>query len=67
MSTAPLAYSIREAADAASVSVNTIRHAIKSTDDKTMPHLKAKFIGGRRGYVIKADALNDWLDRLPDA
>lgn len=66
--TAPkLAYTVREAADSAGVSVGHIRHAIKSTDDTTMPHLKAKFLGGRAGYRIRAVDLADWIDRWQDA
>ena len=66
--TAPkLAYTVREAADVASVSVGTVRHAIRSTDDNAMPHLRAKYLGGRAGYRIKAADLVDWIDRWQDA
>lgn len=67
MTDTKLAYTVREAADSAGVSVGMVRHAIKSTDDKVMPHLKAKFLGGRAGYRIKAVDLKDWIDRWADA
>lgn len=66
--TAPkLTYPLREAADIASVSVEHLRAAIRSTDDTKIPHLKAKFLGGRAGYRIKAADLHDWIDRWRDA
>lgn len=61
------AWKLTEAAAIAGVSVGTLRKAIKSTDDKVMPHLKAKFLGGQTGYIVLDAALTDWLDRLPDA
>lgn len=67
MNPAKKAYTVREAAEIASVSVGTIRHAIKSVDDNAMPHLRAKMLGGRAGYRIKDADLDDWIDRWQDA
>jgi hypothetical protein len=63
----PLAYSVKDAAVAASVSENTIRVAIKTDGSGKIPPLPAKFMGGRRGYVITHKALEAWIDSLPDA
>ena len=65
------AYNLAEAAAIKSVSVDTLREAIKSTgqpDKKTgkvMPPLLAKKVG--REYRVTASALDDWFDRLDDA
>ena len=59
---AKLAYTVSEAADLASVSSDTIRRAIHTTDG---PSLVAKRVG--RKYLITADALRAWLAAHPDA
>ena len=61
------AYKLAEAADLASVSIGFIRTAIKSTDDKVTPHLKAKYLGGQTGFIVRDADLEDWLNRLKDA
>ncbi len=61
------AYKLREAAEAAGVSVGYLRRAIASRDDSVIPHLKAKFVGGSTGYIVAEPALVDFIDRLPDA
>jgi excisionase family DNA binding protein len=59
---APLAVGLREAADLAGVSTDTVRRAIHATEP---PYLKAKRVGAR--FAIKVSDLEDWLDSLPDA
>lgn len=54
------AYTIPEAAAIKRVSPDTIRRAIKATDNG----LRAKVVG--RGYRISASALEEWWDGLPD-
>lgn len=54
-----LAYSREEAADATSVSVDTIRRAINSGQ------LRAKKVGTR--VVVTEQALIAWLEERPDA
>lgn len=56
-----LAYTPKQAAEAVGMSEDTIKRAIKR---ETEPRLRAKKHG--RLYVIPADALHDWLDRLDD-
>lgn len=58
------AYTLAEAAEIKSVSVDTLRRAIHSTDPK-VAHLVAKKVG--RDYRVSASALDDWFDRLTDA
>ena len=70
-----LAYTIDEAAEAVSVSVSTIRRAIKATDPRAFPPpLSAKRLGAKstdkepRGdYRITRSALTAWVESLQDA
>lgn len=65
-----LAYNLNEAAEAASVSVETLRRAIKATDPRSFPPpLEAKRIGSEKkaSYRILAADLQAWLDSLPAA
>jgi excisionase family DNA binding protein len=55
------AYSIKTAAGLKGVSESTIKRAIASTEP---PFLRAKKVGGR--IRIKASALDEWFDSLPD-
>ena len=65
---APLAYTLRDAATAASVSPAFLRRAIKSQGrPDEPPPLPAKFIGGRAGYRVRHVDLVKWVDALPDA
>ena len=65
---ARLAYSLRQAADLASVSTETLKRAIKSQGRPgEIPPLPAKFIGGRAGYRVRHVDLVKWVDSLPDA
>ena len=71
MSTQPkIAYTLAEAADAASVSIDTLRRAIRATDPSVYPPpLRAKRTGTekRPAYRIQAAELQAWIDSLPDA
>lgn len=60
------AYSLQEAAELKSVSVDTLRRAIRSQggDDAPVP-LRAKKIG--KGYRIAASALEEWFEGLAEA
>lgn len=62
-----LAYTVATAAEAVSLSQDTIRRAIRKTKDdgEFPPPLPAKRITA--GYRIKATDLTKWLDSLPDA
>lgn len=62
---------LAEAAEQASVSIDTIRRAIRATDPNAYPPpLKAKRTGSsekKPEYRIQASALEAWIDSLPDA
>ena len=62
-STEKVAYRLNAAAAAAGVSRKTLLRAIQSG------RLDAKKLGDgpRAGYLIKADALQKWIDSLSDA
>jgi excisionase family DNA binding protein len=60
--TAEEAYTITEAAAIKRVSPDLIRRAIRATEP---PFLCAKKVG--KGYRIRASALDDWFESLPDA
>lgn len=61
-----LAYSVEEAATATSMSVSTIRRALRSTDPAAFPPpLRAKKADGR--LVIEATELRTWVAGLPKA
>jgi hypothetical protein len=69
-----LAYTIDEAAEAVSVSVATIRRAIKATDPKAFPPpLKAKRLAAKSSekesgaYRIPHAELTAWVESLQDA
>ena len=65
-----LLYTIPEAAEQVSVSVATIRRAIKATDPGAFPPpLRAKNIGSdeRPNYRIQHSVLEVWGDSLKDA
>lgn len=63
---ARLALTVREAADLARVSPDTIKRAIHATSSAQFPPpLRAKRAG--RGFLILTDDLHVWLDSLPDA
>lgn len=59
--------SVNEAAAEVSMSVSTIRRAIRKTkqDGDFPPPLPAKKVGG--AYRVAAAALTAWIDLLPDA
>jgi excisionase family DNA binding protein len=60
------AYTLQEAAELKSVSVDTLRRAIRSKGGKDAPFpLRAKKIGGK--FRIPATALEEWFDGLEDA
>ena len=64
----PLAYSVRQAAEATGYSRQHIHRAIHTTNvdpAKGVHHLPAKKDG--KGYRVLADALKSWLEQLPDA
>ena len=68
--TAPMAYSVADAAKAAGMSATTIRRAIRSTDPRAFPPpLKAKRAGEGIGskHLILATDLAAWLASFPDA
>ena len=70
MSTPKIAYTLTEAAAQVSVSVDTLRRAIKATDPAAYPPpLPAKNAGSDRkpSYRITHAALTAWLDSLADA
>lgn len=56
-------YDLKSAAERKSVSVDTLRRAIKSTD--AQKNLPAKRVG--KGYGIRASDLDAWWDRQGDA
>jgi len=61
---------LAEAAEEASVSVDTLRRAIRATDPNAYPPpLRAKRTGSERKpeYRIQASALEAWINSLPDA
>lgn len=63
-------YTIPEAAEQVSVSVATIRRAIKATDPNAFPPpLRAKRVSGekRAVYGVEHAALMAWVDSLKDA
>lgn len=61
-----IAYTVVEAARVASVSADTIRRAIHTSETGgPVPPLTAKKVGAK--YVIPAENLADWITRLPDA
>ncbi len=60
------AYSIASAAEAYSVSSDTIRTALHVTKaGGSIPPLAGKRVGQK--YLISADALAEWFAALPDA
>lgn len=65
MSGVPVAYTVRDAADAAGVSADTIRRAIHSTGaDGDLPPLPARRVGAR--ILIRRVDLVAWVDALPE-
>lgn len=65
---ARVAYSVEEAATATSMSVSTIRRALRSTDPAAFPPpLRAKKAGLKGKLLIPATELSRWLESLPDA
>jgi hypothetical protein len=64
--TVRLAYSVAEAAEAVSMSIDTIRRAMKATDPAAFPPpLRAKRTPKKT--LILAQELDRWVDSLPDA
>jgi predicted DNA-binding transcriptional regulator AlpA len=64
--TAPLAYKLKDAAEAVGQSQATLRRAIHATDPTAFPPpLRAKSTS--RGFLILATELDRWLGSLPDA
>ncbi|MFC8733135.1 hypothetical protein ACFT5B_11810 [Luteimicrobium sp. NPDC057192] len=64
---APLALTLKDAADLTPFSVDTIERAVKATDPKKFPPpLRAKRDSRGRRIVLLKD-LEAWLDSLPDA
>lgn len=59
--------SLEDAADEASVSISTIRRAVRKTKrDGEFPNpLPAKKVSGK--YRVRDVALQQWIDDLPDA
>lgn len=66
-----IAYDIKQAAEQVSVSVDTIRRAIRATDPNAYPPpLPAKRMGSsdrKPSYRISHPALMAWFNSLPDA
>lgn len=65
-----LAYSVEGAAEAVSVSPQTIRRALRSTDPKVFPPpLRAKRAGSeaKPSFRILASELVRWVNSWPDA
>jgi len=63
-----LAYSVKDAAQAAGVSENFVRACIRSPGGEGYPPpLVAKFIGGRAGYRIQHKQLEAWIEGWKDA
>lgn len=65
-----LAYRVKDAAEAAGVSVDIIRKALRSTDPAAWPPpLRARQIGtaDNAPKLIEADDLRDWIRRFPEA
>lgn len=61
-----VAYTVDEAADATSLSVSTVRRALRSTDPSAFPPpLRAKRAGTKQ--LIEADELRRWVASFPDA
>lgn len=68
--TEPLAYRVKDAAAAASVSVDLIYKALRTTDPKAFPPpLRAVQVGTAPNApkLIEADALRAWIARFPEA
>lgn len=65
--TALLALGVAEAAEAVSLSPDTMRRAIRKTVDDGVfpPPLRAKRTP--KGYRVKVTDLDKWLESLPDA
>lgn len=65
--TTTVAFDIAGAAEAVSLSPDTIRRAIRKTkpDDQFPPMLRAKRTP--KGYRVKVADLDAWFDSLPDA
>lgn len=55
-------YDLRTAAEIKSVSVDTLRRAIKATEGNVLIAKKAG-----KGYRVTASELDAWFDRLPNA
>ena len=65
-----LLYSLQDAADQVSVSVQTLRRAIAATDPNAFPPpLKARRTGTEKkpSYRIEHDELVAWVNSLPSA
>jgi hypothetical protein len=65
-----IAYKLAEAAEQVSVSVSTLRRAIKTTDPNAFPPpLAAKNVGtdAKPSYRVSHVVLMAWFDRLQDA
>lgn len=65
-----LAYRVTEAAEAAGVSQDIIRRALRATDpEASPPPLRAKRLSTAPNapHLIAVDDLRDWIARLPDA
>lgn len=62
MASDPIAVDINEAARLASLSQDSIREAIKRTDDQYLP---AKKYGAK--WLIRRADLDEWIANLPDA
>lgn len=57
---------VREAAEQTPYGPRVLKAAITQAPGTTWPPLAAK-AGSRGEYLIPADALLDWINRLPDA
>lgn len=67
---AKIAYTVEQAADAVSISVSTIRRAIRATDPAAFPPpLRARRSGTEKkpGYRILGTELQRWVESWPAA
>lgn len=68
MTTTPLLYTLKQAAEATPYSERTFRRAVKKIrDDGEFPHPCHSKRGSKGEYLIPESSLRAWIDALPDA
>lgn len=70
MTTPKIAYTLAEAAEATSLSFDTIKRAVKATDPRTFPPPLPSYRAGSSGnakHLVRAEDLDAWVASFPRA